>query len=254
MARPSHCSPRVGRGPWPGRPATAPIPAEAEAVDAWLSALRASTSGRYLDPGALPAAAAPRARISIVYSDGHGETLVLLSGPGPALWVRRDDEPVVAALDVQPHAGQLLPVAAPRFRRRQLLTLEPYGLRRAEARRGRTTVAHLVRSELLDDWRVLAPGGASVDPSVIAGLRELARLRVQSFALGGRPGEYGLSTPARRIELDYDPGPLDDQGARVVLLIGRQITDGCYGLLAEDPSVFILDRDTCALLLGPWTR
>ena len=239
--------------------------AEASAVASWLGDLQSSTSGAYIAEREvnLGDSAAAAAIIEAIYragdgrdGDRDGDRLTFYRHPEHGLIARRNDEPAFMQVDVQPQAGRILTAWHHRFRRRQILSLEPYGLRRAVARRGTRIVAELNRGELLEDWTAKIPADRKPLSQAIDALRELARLRAVAFVGRDIQRAWGLTPPALRIELTFDPGPMAAAGEpatqRVLEVGARAGTDvaapGCYARIASDPTVFVIDPATCDTL------
>ncbi|MCG8425333.1 MAG: DUF4340 domain-containing protein [Proteobacteria bacterium] len=247
-------SERPGHRTSPGDKSSA---AEADAVARWLVDVERSTTGRYVSAPSITENSfqiAPRAIIEVMYRSGQPDRLAFFDHRDHGLVARRNREPAVMRVDVEPHAGRVLTAFARRFRRRQLLSAQPHGLREAISRRGKSVVTHLVRGELLDDWTARKPAGKKPKKPVIDALRALALLRAVAFVSEERRKQAGLDPARLRVEVAFDPGPLDSAGIRHILDIGRATTAGCHARLDGDPAVFVIDGQLCATLLGSWVE
>lgn len=225
--------------------------AEVGAVHEWLAALARAVGGA-LVPAAEARPGARALAVTFTHADGRTEELAFFRPVRGKPWlVRRNDEPVFLALDPAVVVGErgILPAGPDRFRRRQLLALEPYGLREAVARRGGRVVEHVVRGELISDWDVRVPAGKGLRAGAIDDLREAAgRLRARRYLASAWRG------PRREVEVVFDPGPLDPAPRRHRIDIGARTEAGCVARLDDDPALFELDQAACDALLGPWTR
>lgn len=262
---------------------------EAEAVDEWLSHLKRAASGAFVWLADVGIAAMPsqesmaiqktEARwvmtIDARYAGDRRDVVHVLRHQTLGLLARRNDEPIGLRLDVAEHAAALIPVHPLRFSRRQLLSREPFGLRRATAmtyRSGRpVTVAALTRGELLEDWRVSIPSGRRPRSQALEHLRELGRLRALDFEHATILTRHGLTPPRRRIRVTFDRAPgevgpdrrtprdgspigASEEGVIHIIDVGAATERGCYARLDARGAVFLLDRDACAALLGPWSE
>ena len=233
--------------------------AEVGAVYGWLAALTRAAGGALIPADE----ARPGARVLAVtftHADGRTEELALFRPERGNTWLaRRNHEPVFLALDpaVVLGARGILPAGPARFRRRQVLALEPHALREAVARRGGRVVEHLVRGELLSDWDVRVPAGKRLRAGAIEAIREAAgRLRARRY-LAPEPERHGARQPWRRqVEVVFDPAPVDTEPAprRHRIDIGARTEAGCRARLDQEPTLIELDRASCDALLGPWTR
>ena len=136
-----------------------------------------------------------------------------------------------------------------------MLAREPFGLREVLARNHERVSEHLVRGQLLGDWEARVPARASVRPGIVDDLREaVARLHALRLVAATPVPAHRLDPPRRGIEAIFDPGPLDgDTPIRHRLDLGADTAQGCLGRLDGQGPVFELDRQTCEILLGPWT-
>lgn len=233
--------------------------AEPAAVRAWLSALADAASGAFLLVKEHDVPIEPAFTL-IVERDGREETIDVYRDPraprsAPRWLARRHGDPVYLVLDVAPRAAEIEPVDPLRFRPRTLLGREPFGLREIIARDQGRMSEHLVRGQLIDDWDARVPAQATVRPGIMDGLRQaVSRLHAQRLVAAAPVPAHRLDPPRRRIEAVFDPGPLDGETPiRHHLDLGADTSQGCLGRLDGQGSVFELDRQTCATLLGPWT-
>jgi hypothetical protein len=237
------------------------LTAERAAVDEWLAALAAIAGSAIVPVAELNVT--PELVFTLLVMQSGTEALVELyrdprpAGAAPRWLARRDGEPIYLVLDVALDAAGIAPVEPLRFLPRTLLVREPFALREVTAReRGRVS-EHLVRGELLDDWEARAPVRASLRPGSVDALRQaLARLRAVRFVAEAPAPAHRLTSPRRRVEAVFDPGPLDaDVPIRDHVDIGADTPRGCLARLdtGKPSPVFELDRRTCDTLLGPWT-
>jgi hypothetical protein len=164
---------------------------------------------------------------------------------------RRDQEAV--ALAIAGDAPALFFPPAYRFRSLVLITRDPVDLR-AAARRASGKSERIERGELLDEWRVPTPAGASPDQAAIERLRAaVAPLTALRAVTDQAAPEHHLAPPLETIELSFDAIPGASKTEEVVLELGARSRTGCYARLAGDAVVFELDRARCAVLRGPWS-
>lgn len=239
-------------------PGTALLPARAPGA-----ATEHSPASRAPRPGPAPApGASPALTLTVAYAGGRVDRVALYRDPGarpadaPRWLALRNQEPVYIVLDAAPHAAAIAPVSPLRFRRRALLAREPYALREVIARQAGGVVERLERGQLLDEWRVLVPPGATVRPGAVDALRQaVARVRARRFVARAPLPAHRLDPPRRSIEAVFDPGPLDTGApTRHRLELGAGTEHGCLARLDRRGPVFELDRATCDTLRGPWSR
>ncbi len=116
---------------------------------------------------------------------------------------------------------------------------------------GRETA--LERGQLLEDWTVRAPSGASPDSAAIGRLLEVvARPRALRFVADRAVPAHGLAQPRARITATF--APPTGESAQRGLEIGAPTTDGCYARATGEEAVMVIGADDCASLLASWTR
>jgi hypothetical protein len=81
-------------------------------------------------------------------------------------------------------------------------------------------------------------------------------LRAASFLAEEPAPAHGLAPPRQRIELVFDAGPLDPDGAALshVLDIGARTAAGCAARLDGRGAVFTIDAGLCDTLTAPWVE
>ncbi len=207
---------------------------QAEVVRAWAQRF-AAAGGATISAEGLPVVG----RVEVDGDGGHEEIEVLRARHGN-LAARRAGEPVAFAL-VDPGAVD----PAPRnFRSLDLVSADPTAL--ASARRGGEEIE---RGELLEEWRALAPPGATVDAAAAEALAAtIAALRAVRVA----PDQSRRTTRTLTVELAPPPGESAPIRHRLDLAPGPG--GGCTVRLDGDPTAFELAPDTCAALQRPWTR
>ena len=230
---------------------------EVTAVDQWLQLLERASTGRYLLEHELTAQGYQLGPSLLVVETRHPDQSrhrIELFASAQAWLVRRDREPGYLVLDRPEPTRALLPATPMRFQRRALLRREPFALREASASGvdGRDEV--LLRGALLDDWQVVRPTGRRLRAGVIDDLRELGRLRARAFVADTPTAAHGLRSPRARVRLRFDAGLMDEREHQHEIELGRPLEDGCYARLDGTGPVFTLDRQTCAVLAGPWTE
>jgi hypothetical protein len=219
--------------------------AEPEAIRDWLEELSDTVAG---EP--IPAAALEPGPPEATVEAGHGpdlrERITIHHLPDRGLVARRGNEPVFWPLSPD-SVTELLPAGG--FRSRQLLTREPFGLRRVQASRGGRVLEELVRGELAGDW---SAGDAAVISGTLEQLRPVvAGLRAERFARAGEA--TGLASPRRVIEVELDPPPGAAEPLRHTIEVGASADEGCYARVDGGTAAVLAEGD-CQVLLGPWTR
>lgn len=222
--------------------------ADAGAVRDWLEELADLISGEPL-PVASVAPGPPEAVIDIAGAGDLRERIALHHHPEQGLLARRDAEPVFWPLAAD-SIVELLPQG--NFQSRQLITREPWGLRRVRALAGGRPVEELVRGELAGDWSAATPANADLEPGIIEALRPvLAGLRAERFA--GPDEATGLGRPRRVVEVELDPAPGGTEPFRHRIELGADADEGCYARIDRGAPAVLAEPD-CAILSGPWTR
>jgi len=208
---------------------------EGEVVRAWAARFTAAASGATIAAEGLPVVG----RVEVDADPGR-EEIDVLRAPGGALAARRAGEPIGFLLAdpgaVDPSPGN--------FRSLDLLSADPTAL--VSARRGGE---HIARGELLEEWRALAPPGATVDAAAAEALAStVAALRAVRVAPDQRRRAWRTLT----VELAPPPGDSAPITHRIDLAPGAG--GACAVRLDGDPTAFELAPDACAALQRPWTH
>jgi hypothetical protein len=151
--------------------------------------------------------------------------------------VRRDVEPLALAIPRAARAAFALDLVA--LTDRRVVELDATALAELVVEEPGAPAAIVRRGATLDDWRVLAPAGATADLAAIAALRSALA------PLVGDPVAPGRFVPARRLTLVADP-----DGARVVV----ELTADCRVRRAGEPLAYRLRPAACSALSARFTR
>ncbi|MCC6877183.1 MAG: DUF4340 domain-containing protein [Sandaracinaceae bacterium] len=226
----------------------APQAADPTAVSAWLGELRRARAEGF-DP--LPASL-PEATATLTIhraEDGGEEVLRIVGDVEGGVSARRGEEGALARFPAALDA--LVQASALRFRDRALLTEEA-----GQARSLRVVASGAEQRAIRDaqgTWQLEAPLASEADR---VGVRELiaaiASLRAERFAGEQAQPEHGLSEPAVRLEVRFEPAEGQDGGPYTrTLRVGAATEGGAFAQLDDRSDVFVIASSVVDLARRP---
>jgi hypothetical protein len=244
--------------------------ADAQAIEDWLSAIRASeaTSWEPASDERLRARglSAPRATITLHRAEeGRSEALRLGASDPTGVWIRRGDEPQIGLYPAA--AAALLAPSAIRFRDRTLVRDVEGNARRITITREGQPEERVEREGT--EWRVRAPIDVAADRVVVRDVaRGLASLAAIRFVADRAESAHGLERPRIVVSARFEGAlPSDEEEGEehdhdhaseapaepreIVLRIGAPTDDGAFATFGEDPAVFVIAPDLVTALEGP---
>lgn len=217
------------------------VDADDDAVEAFFDALRKDGT-----PGPLPVGA-PVATWNVAFRSGAGETWRWYERGGKApLLVRRDDEP--NSIIVPAETAAALRRLGPPLRNRTLLVVDA-----AMVNGLRATGLHpatLARGQLVGDWVVEAPRGATATPAAQALVELLAGLRATAWL---EPRELGAVRRTLTFTIDAPPIPGGQPGAHTIAVGVARAGQACAARVDAHRPVE-LPAAACAALTAPLVR
>jgi len=191
-----------------------------------------------------PPSGAPATTWTVTLTGGAVETWRWYTRGGVgAPVVRRDDEPHALALDAR--AGAALRRFGPRLRNLTLLVVDASMVNAVRA----TGVhpATLVRGQLVGDWIVDAPLGATATPAAPAMVELLAGLRGTAWL---DAGDLGAVRRTLTFSIDAPPIPGGQPSTHTIVVGAARPGDRCAARVDDFPPIE-LAAATCAALLAP---